>query len=73
VTAVLVRLDKPVVPGAPGTLTLDLTDDEADGLVCIRCGRQEGPMVPVGWTVDRDAPNQCALFAHDECPPRPRP
>jgi hypothetical protein len=76
-----VHLDRPVF-GTTGDNDADLTDDEADGRACIRCGRREGPMLAVSW-VDRpaavlarlgvsDDARTCALFAHDECPPRDR-
>lgn len=77
----IVHLDRPVF-GATGDVDLDLSDDEADGACCLRCGSREGPMYPVGW-VDRpaavlarlgvsDDARRCALFSHDECQPRDR-
>ena len=50
-----------------------------DGLACIRCGRIDGAMVPVGYVVRdtetlrrlgvSDDAMTCSLFAHDECQP----
>jgi hypothetical protein len=76
------HLDRPVFPSVNGDIELDLSDTEADGRACIRCGRVDGPMVPVGWA-DRptavlrrlgvsDDARRCQVFAHDECVPRNR-
>jgi hypothetical protein len=59
-------------------LDLELTDEQADGHGCIRCGERGGPMVPVGWVrrpeavlrrlgVFRVAEDSCQIFAHEEC------
>ena len=84
-TAMTVRLTRPAVAavetapkvGDAWTLALDLTDAQADGHGCIRCGERGGPMVPAG-TVERpaetlrrlgvpDSARTCQIFAHVEC------
>jgi hypothetical protein len=72
-----VRLDRPKVAEED----VDLTDDQADGLACIRCGQVDGPMVPVGTVerppavldrlgVSRESVT-CQVVAHVECRPPP--
>jgi len=78
-------LDRPAVPeasGPPGPdgtwpVDLDLDDGQADGLTCIRCGRSDGTVVPVGWADRplevlarlgvRPEATRCQIVAHDEC------
>lgn len=76
-TAMRCRLDRPALAAAAAaapvdgwwTLEVDLDERQADGLTCLRCGGQDGAMVPVGW-VERPDGTVCALFAHGECEER---
>jgi hypothetical protein len=76
-TAALAGLPGVSVLDRATTVELDLSDDQADGLACIRCGERGGDMVPVGWAerpdevlarlgVGDDA-RDCAISAHAEC------
>jgi hypothetical protein len=86
-TRCTVHLTRPAVAAVEGTpkvgdgwdLDLDLSDDQADGRTCLRCGERGGAMVPVGVAYRpvevlrrlnvSDEAVSCQVFAHLECRP----